>query len=1077
MNVIQNIEQLHQCIVLATTASSSSSTAASSMLDVMCTSQDGGSKICIALLRQIFEKLGSSIVLQSDVNGNQQIISVMFYALSTIQRALSKSYGANGMDGRNSNSNSAPTTGIVIVDESSRLDLRQIIMNYIFCFSATAEVTNEVVDANYNLMPKYLRTKIGVVLSLLVRVDFPERWPNVFNELIQALHFDLIDQNIVALPRTVVLEVQRKDIFLRMLDAFCDEVVEKTQYEKNTLIKDAVRGFSIDRTNSPLPPERSISAALVETIFRIFQWSYPFMNKQSDGKVGSHEMQKLPVKAMSVLGRFIPWIELSLILNDSITSLFFSCLSSAGPGDPDDDDGSLSSQLAVQVLECFKEIVSKGMETSKKVGLIMNLRILERISECNLNLVDVDGTHITVVIKVAELINLIGFELLTFWDSHCLDALPSSNSNEIVSLTTELNRLVNLFFYVFAYDDIDVSGAILPLAVRMMATLEKEICKKREDLPFRMSAHIEQLMAVMFNQMQYPTDFDFDYEDEDDAEEEMYRNELRKLNQAITRICPNENLQFICKALSKIELPLSSAPTPIMEAALRLVYHYCEGIRPVPGINVVMKNETFREILISLHSSDIMAHHHREVLLLYYDISVRYSKILKERSDLLPNLLNAISGSRGLQHDHRRVRSRSCYFLLKLVKALGTLIRPYVEGATKGILELLSNESTRTLNPDDSLYLFETIGLLLGKAGLDEASQRDYLAAVITPHIKRIQSILNDPNLQHDPDYFGGILAYNLAGLAFLSKGFTKKVHPDVQLVLLETVPIALQVLRLLPNHTQVRDKCMIYLQRMILCLGEKVLPSIPNFLELLIEHCNNDDILYVSQLLNQLCFKFRNKAIPTIDGTTLPFLKKCQNSLPNDAQVFEDMFKAPPHLMTEQHAILKIMFAFLHQIVSTLCTEVLISSTNVSSLELILRTMGEGAVLVSDPVMKKTCIQFFRELITQWMSKDCTVAEVVRIRSGFAQYVLKIFLPKMVNYFVGAEFNIQDANQYRVMREVVAGLADIKSRCSNEEFEEFISSCNVPTEIAGGLRQAQTPADMEACLKGIISKVEIKNF
>ena len=144
---------------------------------------------------------------------------------------------------------------------------------------------------------------------------------------------------------------------------------------------------------------------------------------------------------------------------------------------------------------------------------------------------------------------------------------------------------------------------------------------------------------------------------------------------------------------------------------------------------------------------------------------------------------------------------------------------------------------------------------------------------------------------------------------------------------------------------------------------------------------------------LNQVCFKFRKEVIPTIDWATLPFLQKCQNSLPNDALVFEDMFKAPPHLIIEQHAILKIMFAFLYQIASTECTEVLISPTNASSLELVLRTMGEGAVLVSDPIMKKTCIQFYRELIRQWMSKDCAITEVVRIRSGFAQYASKDFL------------------------------------------------------------------------------------
>ena len=66
--------------------------------------------------------------------------------------------------------------------------------------------------------------------------------------------------------------------------------------------------------------------------------------------------------------------------------------------------------------------------------------------------------------------------------------------------------------------------------------------------------------------------------------------------------------------------PLSSAPTSDVEAALRLVLHYCEGIRPLPGVRSALKHETFREVLLWLHGSDITSHHHREVLILYYDI-------------------------------------------------------------------------------------------------------------------------------------------------------------------------------------------------------------------------------------------------------------------------------------------------------------------------------------------------------------------------------------------------------------------------------------------------------------------------
>lgn len=1059
MNSIQTTKQLQQCIILANTPSSDDSTTASSMLDEMCSRHDAGSKLCTALLKELLSNISeSSFALYPINNENQPVINILFYSLTTIQRALAKD-----ADERND---------WVAVDVSCRDELRQIVFQYMLYVNTAAAATNRSSMATETqtkgtIFPKFIRTKIGVVLALLIQADFPERWPTVFNDLIQTMNFGTMNATNEH-KLEVLLEVQRKEIFVRAMDAVCDEVVDKAECEKNKIIKDIVRGFVVPNISEKVAPESSISAMLIESLFRIYQWSYHFI--ESDQIPELHELRRLPVKAISALKRFISWVELSLILNESIISMFFSCLASAGPGD-DDDRGSLSSQLAVQVVDCLKEIVNKGMENSKKISLIMNINILDRLSACNLDLIKVDGTHITIVIGVAELINSIGCEMLMFWGNEYLDNPSYPDLNVITLFCNELGKLVNLFFYLFAYDDIDVSGSVIPLAISLVAVVEKE--QHTKDLPFKAIDSISQLMSILYNQMQHPSDFQFDYEDEEEAEEEMYRSELRKLNQAITRICPNESLQFICNVLADLEVPLSSVPTPTLEAALRLVYHYCEGIRPIPGIEVVLKNTVYRDILISLHSSDCMYHSHREVVLLYYDISIRYSKLLKERTDLLPNLLNSLTGVRGIQHTHCRVRNRSCYFLLKLVKTLGKTIRPFVEVAIKGIMDLISNESTLTLDTDDKLNLFETVGLLLGKSGLDEAGQHNYLTAIIAPQIQRISSLTSDPNLPRDPEYFAGELSSYLAILAFVSKGFSKKTSSNVRSVLSDTVPIVLVVLQSLPNQAPIRDKIMIYLQRMILCLGNTLLPSLANFLNPLIRDCTNEDILDVAQLLNQICFKFKQNAVPCIDVCVLPFLEKCQSIISNllpDA----DEKDHPPHIVTEKYGVLKIMYAFLYQIVSTQCTAVLLSPTNISALEYILGIMGDGATSINDPIMKKTCVQFFRTLIKQWLSTDNNNEDILlQVRNGFEKYVLRNFLPGMLICFNHKEFNDSDAIQYRVLREVAAIMSDLKTLCKNVQFEESFQSASIPGEIQQTFGQAQQPAEIEKWLKAMMASMK----
>ena len=93
---------------------------------------------------------------------------------------------------------------------------------------------------------------------------------------------------------------------------------------------------------------------------------------------------------------------------------------------------------------------------------------------------------------------------------------------------------------------------------------------------FKVSKHVTQLLSIMFKQMCFPHDFDYDYENENDAEEIVYHSGLYKLNQKIVPICPELYLQF---DLSQVKTPLSPAHTSEVEAALRLVYHYCDGIR------------------------------------------------------------------------------------------------------------------------------------------------------------------------------------------------------------------------------------------------------------------------------------------------------------------------------------------------------------------------------------------------------------------------------------------------------------------------------------------------------------------
>ena len=262
-------------------------------------------------------------------------------------------------------------------------------------------------------------------------------------------------------------------------------------------------------------------------------------------------------------------------------NLLSSCITAAGTGG-DDVDATPRTDLSVQATLCVSEVVGRGMESSQKVALIAQIDVYRRLHEAvqaGFNISAVDVTHVDAVIAVAELINKVGQELLSAWEEH----LRGSNEVDVNTLATLLRQMMSLFFPCYEYDDIDVSGAVVSLASRLAMTLGKETDvvargNGSSALAFTVSEHFPQLMTIMYQQMKYPEEYDFDFEDDEEAEEEQYRTALRKLYQAIVRVAPEVSLQFVCSILSGIASPLSTAPTSDLEASIRLVYHYCEGI-------------------------------------------------------------------------------------------------------------------------------------------------------------------------------------------------------------------------------------------------------------------------------------------------------------------------------------------------------------------------------------------------------------------------------------------------------------------------------------------------------------------
>jgi exportin-T len=742
-------------------------------------------------------------------------------------------------------------------------------------------------------------------------------------------------------------------------------------------LKDVLRGLS--NGLQQIPVDQTISSRIVD---KLVTW---MAGTEND------------LEALRVFKQMVPWIDLSLILRENVMSLLFRSLEK-----PDDESGVLA-------MGCFSELIGRGMDTQKKILLLQDTRLLDNITE-RVNLNTLDESPVEVVIEVAKFVNVTGLEVI--------------ESAERKTVPLELwQQELDLFFRCFAYDDVDVSGAVVPLATRLTISMEDKDSSSQTVLP--------RMLGIMHQQMKYPTDFEFDYEDEEEAEEELYRTALRKLYHRLVTVSPDICLQFLCKVLASLPVPISSSPVADAEAALRLVYHFCEGIRPAPGLKVVMKNDTFVNVLKALHQSDVTSHPHREVLLLYYDIAVRYAAIFLNQSALLPLLLEGLSGCRGLQHEHPHVRSRSCYLLLKLIKSVVKIMRPFVETGIQGILGLLSNPAKYPLATDDILYLFETVGILLGKTGLSEELQEQSLVKVLSPHVQMIEELLISSGHSQSIEDCGNMLSGSVAAISYLSKGFNSP--PDsVQCVLAEAMNTCLSVFHFLPSHAGVRKNCTGLWQRMVLCLKLKVLVVTPEFMRLAIDNCTADDVQDVAQMMNQCCIKFKNEAVNVIGTALLPFLRKCHSLM---SQVFH-VNDVPPHLKTEEHALQKLVFIVLNHVAVHGVSDALLSSPNASNFEEIIRIMSDGAIKGEDPLMRKSCIQFFFALVDEWGGHS----DENHVKEALLRYAYQTLCPKMLESFLSPDFDANDALYARAIYEFSKLLFSLKGNKSrSSDFNQYI--------------------------------------
>jgi Exportin-T len=496
---------------------------------------------------------------------------------------------------------------------------------------------------------------------------------------------------------------------------------------------------------------------------------------------------------------------------------------------------------------------------------------------------------------------------------------------------------------------------------------------------------------------------------------------------------------------------------------LQMMYCFTEGVRLSSGAKQASSYAGFTATLTRWHqfvatllspslSATCQALLSSEVLSWYWDIAIRYhyvytthtiqkaasasvassapstpdtgaaQKQSQVESDSLL-LLSSVYQSLwyGVSHPRASIRTPATRQLLRWVQTVLAYLQPLAHMIILNIGQWcmsMSSPSAQSLTEQGSwrldswCSLMEALGLLIGQTNLDVSQQKESLRQILQQQYNDAVSTLQVIETQGSATVeLEAQLSRSLAGMAHLSKGFTKrgKCHEEIQRVWVDTMPLALRMLQAMPYSESIRNKTMVYLQSMIACIQGHILPFMSQFLVVLVECCTVEDFSSVSQLFIQLCIKFKEGSVSAIDVPLLPFLRKCQQLVP----FAETNTKILPHLQAEQLGVQKLAYGVLQHVVSQGATPALFTANNLPSLETILQTMLYGATSSNDPVVQKTCLKFFRDLLVYSSSLSNT------IQRGLHDFCVHQLIPCVLDATLAdPTFNEADAGCARVISE-----------------------------------------------------------
>jgi exportin-T len=293
-------------------------------------------------------------------------------------------------------------------------------------------------------------------------------------------------------------------LYLRILGSIHDEIADviitrpTTDTKRNTELKDLFRARDMQK----------VAGSWQEILS---QW-----RDRNDGVV---EMN------LKVIGKWVSWIDISLIVNQDTLNLLFQLVGRTNPSNKED-------KVRDAAIDTFTEIVAKKMKPADKIGMIVFLNLGEVISQLVASpaLHDLRSTSsydTDLAEAVAKLVNNVVCDIVKTLEDTSAEAETRAQAEQLIQSFLPLL----LRFFSDEYDEI--CSTVIPSLTDLLTFL-----RKAQPLPPAYSAMLPPVLNAIIQKMRYDETSSWGAEDEqtDEAEFQELRKRLQVLQKSVAAV-------------------------------------------------------------------------------------------------------------------------------------------------------------------------------------------------------------------------------------------------------------------------------------------------------------------------------------------------------------------------------------------------------------------------------------------------------------------------------------------------------------------------------------------------------------